>query len=542
MTNLKDYVNFKLTHADKTAEAEGYPLVLENCKANKRMKQLEIYGNSFQDGTPTPDNPIEVESVGVKSVNLFDIDNTNYDDGHLIVPNGGANINANYITTNFLEILKPNKSYTVSFNQIYETAKTTNRCVAYDSNQNVIGTLWDLSCTFGKQSSNFTTPDNLAYIRIGMRKTDEDFQIQEGSTVTPYEPYGKYKIPVVSRGVNLFSMSMVNATAKTVNGITFTPLDDERVHIKGKLADTSTYADYRMTRKSLSYFDIATYRAKPNPYTYSGLTMIFNMSNGTSSTNINASQLNNAIGFENAYLNFAQLRVVAGTTIEFDDIIELQLMKGTENLPYEPYIQPITSNIFLNEPLRKIGDYADYVDFKENKVVRNTFVRVYDGKSDKDNPFNKSDNEENWAGSENHGDVLENFWAYTLNDTLPIIPKNGHHSANDYKQMPICLQLPVKTGYYDSTTSDATVDKEMIWFSQQGRGVRLYLLKDRVGGTRNNILTYLRSNPITVVFATYQPYEEPITCELPKLTSKITIIEVDTSLMPSNMYGKYIKR
>ena len=292
MNNLKSYVNWKLTHSDKIAEAEGYPLTMPNCKPNKKMKQLEIYGNSVQDGTPTPDNPIEVESVGEFVTDINDVN------------------------------------------------------------------------------------------------------------------YGKYKIPLLIKG------------------------------------------------------DVET----------------------------------------------------------------------------------ITHCIYLNEPLRKIGDYADYIDFKNNKVVRNTFVRVYDSKTDNNNPFSKSDNEENWAGSENHGDVTENFWAYTLNDTLPIIPKYGHHSAKDFQQVPICLQLPVKTGYYDSNTSDATINKEMIWVCQQSRGVRLYLSKDRVGGTRNNILTYLKNNPITVLFATYQPYEEPITLDLPKLTAKTTVIEVDTSIAPSKVYGKYIKR
>lgn len=37
---------------------------------------------------------------------------------------------------------------------------------------------------------------------------------------------------------------------------------------------------------------------------------------------------------------------------------------------YEPYFNE-TTNIYLDEPLRKIGDYADYVDFKAGKVVRN---------------------------------------------------------------------------------------------------------------------------------------------------------------------------
>ena len=75
MNTLREFVEYKLTHSDKTAEANGYPLTMQNCKKNKRIKQLELYGNTVQDGTPTPDAPIEVVSVGEKSVNLFDKDN-----------------------------------------------------------------------------------------------------------------------------------------------------------------------------------------------------------------------------------------------------------------------------------------------------------------------------------------------------------------------------------------------------------------------------------------------------------------------------------
>ena len=64
MNTLKDFVNWKLTHSDKVAEAEGYPLIMEKCKKNKKMKQLKIYGNSVQDGTLTHENSIEVQSVG----------------------------------------------------------------------------------------------------------------------------------------------------------------------------------------------------------------------------------------------------------------------------------------------------------------------------------------------------------------------------------------------------------------------------------------------------------------------------------------------
>lgn len=50
--------------------------------------------------------------------------------------------------------------------------------------------------------------------------------------------------------------------------------------------------------------------------------------------------------------------------------------------PYEPYgykipvkasngTEEITTNIYLDEPLRKIGDYADYIDFENQKLLRN---------------------------------------------------------------------------------------------------------------------------------------------------------------------------
>ena len=60
-----NYVRNKMRHLYKPiiAEAEGVPCVLEYSKG-KYMKNYEIYGNSIQNGTPSPDNPVEIQSVG----------------------------------------------------------------------------------------------------------------------------------------------------------------------------------------------------------------------------------------------------------------------------------------------------------------------------------------------------------------------------------------------------------------------------------------------------------------------------------------------
>ena len=51
---------------------------------------------------------------------------------------------------------------------------------------------------------------------------------------------------------------------------------------------------------------------------------------------------------------------------------------------YEPY-QEETYNIYLNEPLRKIGEYSDYIDFKNGKVVRKVGSYTFLGSEDFDN-------------------------------------------------------------------------------------------------------------------------------------------------------------
>lgn len=59
----KDYVERKVSNAIRINSAEGYPCVFDNSKG-RPLKDYKLYGNSIQDGTPNPDNPIEIQSVG----------------------------------------------------------------------------------------------------------------------------------------------------------------------------------------------------------------------------------------------------------------------------------------------------------------------------------------------------------------------------------------------------------------------------------------------------------------------------------------------
>lgn len=60
----RDYLKSKYQNtAVKLANAEGVPCVLEYSKG-KNMRNYEVYGNSVQDGTPTPESPVEIQRVG----------------------------------------------------------------------------------------------------------------------------------------------------------------------------------------------------------------------------------------------------------------------------------------------------------------------------------------------------------------------------------------------------------------------------------------------------------------------------------------------
>ena len=67
----------------------------------------------------------------------------------------------------------------------------------------------------------------------------------------------------------------------------------------------------------------------------------------------------------------------SSVSIEIESVGDL--ITDTNDINYGKYKIPVivgntTTNIYLDEPLRKVGDYSDYIDFKNQKVFRNVIV------------------------------------------------------------------------------------------------------------------------------------------------------------------------
>lgn len=202
----------------------------------------------------------------------------------------------------------------------------------------------------------------------------------------------------------------------------------------------------------------------------------------------------------------------SGTKPTPDIPIEIKNVGNKNNLMYEISVKvnDEITYIHLKEPLRKIGKYADYIDYKNQKVVRYIEKVVLDGTGD----YFSSDN--------------------ALSKTYRVMKffKDGM----EYNPL-ICDKLiPITAG----TSSD---DRENIQFSSDAVFIRIY--KSRLNSADvTGVKEYLASNNITVYYVLKTPTEEEI--ELPTISTAEDTNEftIATEVVPSSIdidYYKYDK-
>lgn len=213
--------------------AEGYPCVLQN-SVGKSAVNYSIYGNSVQTGTPSPENPVEVVSVGDKTKNLcpelndlWTLSNHNtvckIEDGVLEVQHDSSDISDTAFQATSIGIWLEAGDYILSFDTYVEQS---NFYIQSNSSGNRIKYVTDLlggktlyggadknipQKTWTRVSFSVSLPNDDYYsvslggdqpniTKLGTVKI-KDVQLELSSTPTEYEPDG-YKIPVVTSGEN----------------------------------------------------------------------------------------------------------------------------------------------------------------------------------------------------------------------------------------------------------------------------------------------------------------------------------------------------
>ncbi len=180
-------------------------------------------------------------------------------------------------------------------------------------------------------------------------------------------------------------------------------------------------------------------------------------------------------------------------------ISNIMLTSGKEsNLKYIPYKEAIT-NIYLDSPLRKVGDYADYIDFKTGKVVRNIKEITLNGS-------------ENWIYDSNF-----NAFKFLNNEFMA-------------RQKPISNQL-------NGIASGILYNDNALLINDDS----IYVTKRDLGDDLESFKNGLGQNNLTLINVLKHSLEQ--TLDLPELliNKDTSVISVNTSILPSNIELEYYR-
>lgn len=262
--------------------SSGYPISLTDHLNDEQVIDYKIYGNSTQDGTPSTDSPVEIQSVGDL---VTDTASEHY--GKYAVP----------VKVSGKNLFK------------YATAERANASLVediFDDNGNKIGAVLQGASNGSNPGSSFNSN---GWFRPGNLPNSNNIcpKLYTGQTVTVSVDYKILEAHENFNGqVGLYLMSR-NSSDGYATGIKSVTAGNQY-----RLSHTYTIK----TKETYEWYPVVT-------------------------------------------LNSCKVEV-KNFQIEF----------GTANTDYEPYQEPVTEHIYLDEPLRKIGDYADYIDYKNQNVVR----------------------------------------------------------------------------------------------------------------------------------------------------------------------------
>lgn len=509
-----------------TRETSGtVPLTINGI--GKDLKAWSITGNTVQNGTPTPENPVEVQAVGDRTGNLYLWNGNLLGSSGLTVSENESvissvvdvrGINTVYFTGD--ETLLNSSTYRISKSdtpiEVGSTVKT------FDSS--FVGGVYDVSdcnyllvtaSVYGKPQEN----------REIIKNT---FMLNEGSTALPYEPYG-YKIPVVTRGKNL--LEPIGFSAQGIANI-----NDYRIKTNNNGTSLSTVyggsvlvtqANHSGTSTSYmnGYFCIAVDFSKFTTGKNYILSFDYEIKEKHSEQVNSIAYIGSATNFTNISGDWSKdgRKSVTFTVKEgFNPYIEIrlcgnsifvsniQIEEGTTATPYEAYHEPITTPIYLDSPLYKIEGYADRLSTTEEVRVVKELVLT---------------GEENFS----YDDTYTRF-------TLKI--PNARATSNRSDETPCTHYISIHDGRSIYDVPDDSI------YVTVGGGYVYINIKDITYTSLADFKSYLAAQyaagtPVKVYYVMQTPETKPVEpVQIPTLNGT-TVIDVDTAVKPTEMYTKY---
>ena len=545
----------------------GYPVTLTDCMAGQPVS-MAVDGNAVQDGTPSPDAPVEVQLCGDRTGNLFDVQNINWNDitsginasDSIHFENGVIRFVKNTTFYNQCRMLasirlKPNTTYTMMYDHAVINYKD-GTSIAQNSPYFRIYKSSDIDSTFNNTGFNNYYAATTSTILTFTTDETTDFEILFNSPIVPqtellftlksyevhgfmliegtytaetmpaYEPYG-YKVPLTIECGNLYTGELLFKPAgvsieQIPSGYRFFYENGtgDFCHARYKCHNVKPYTAYtaqiNVKVNSFSEDTRFVFRAFENKNVSDYLKTLKEYM--TTYSKLGIGEIKDiTIKFNtkectDIYLqtNFSWLE-----SSKFD--VEITDIKLTED-----GITPQTFNIYTPQQLAKVGDTVDTVvldfDNKTAKLVNAVGIDNLSAEYLRD----ILDNVCTFVCTFNKNKILQNSNVGTTNR---FVCEYGYYedvekafiAMRDYDPRYVLNIAKTRIGYTEEDTSDTLVQKANDWLSEN----ETYGL-------------YSIANPITTDITALQDWDA-----MPPLWSGTAEITADTVIAPNAITAKY---
>lgn len=326
-------------------------------------------------------------------------------------------------------------------------------------------------------------------VQNGTPSPDNPVEVQSvGTLITEGENSGKYEITVVCRGKNLFNK----------NGLFL----DGYLKFDGEISGGNDWKTTNYYIKCSGTVTVSTpHGLGTNPYL-----VCYDIDK-----NFLGAVLSGGGTLQEKTVNLLPETYFIKISCRTIALNSYQLEIGENATEYEPYKEPVRTSIILDEPLRKISDYSDFIDFKNNKIVRNIGVKSFYGTEPliKGNYPVANSNQfylSRWADLDQNAKVDATLNTHFVNKKV----ENGTDIGVYYNFYPALNFLPKNADVND---------------------FQAFLDTENAKGT-----------PVTVYYPLAEPTEEIV--KLPEIPtfSGTTIIETATEILPSDIEITYKTR
>ena len=184
----------------------------------KSSCKIDIKGNVKQNGEPTLDNRVEIQTVG-SNINLIE----NLEFGDLSTSDGKTeSTSSNFAITDYIEVEKLT-DYTASKNISSQIV-----VYKYDESKNYLGFENNSSISY-----TFETDTNIKYVRLRFATTTLDIEakLEKGKVATSYSSFGQGSVKATSCNKNFLDLE--KEVIQTKNGITASTNNENELTLNG---------------------------------------------------------------------------------------------------------------------------------------------------------------------------------------------------------------------------------------------------------------------------------------------------------------------